>query len=64
MLPVLLEVRCESCEGVVELACEGLSGTVMYQTYNEFLCPHCRKLNRARTPGHIISVSPGVPVAP
>jgi hypothetical protein len=28
----------------------------MYLTYNEFYCPHCRALNRARTPGHIVSV--------
>jgi hypothetical protein len=42
----------------VELSCEGLGGTVMYPTYNEYFCPYCRKQNHARTSGHIVSAHP------
>lgn len=57
-MPVVLRVQCASCDGPVELSCEGLHGTVMYETYNEYFCPHCRKQNHARTPGHILSAHP------
>jgi hypothetical protein len=56
MLPRVLMVRCESCHRMVELSCEGLGGTVLYHTYQEYECPHCHKQNHARTPGHILSV--------
>jgi hypothetical protein len=55
LLPVRLTVHCASCEGLVELECEGLGGTTMYATYNEFACPHCLKQNHALTAGHILS---------
>jgi len=55
-LPVVFTVRCASCEAPLELACGGLGGTVLYETYNEFACPVCRKQNHARTPGHILAV--------
>ena len=29
-----------------------------YEAYSEYVCPHCRKLNRALTPGRIISTRP------
>ena len=35
LLPVLQNVQCASCKGAVELGCEGLGGTTMYETYNE-----------------------------
>jgi hypothetical protein len=59
MLPALEHVHCGSCKGLVELSCAGLGGTVMYETYNEYFCPYCRKQNHARTPGHIVSARPG-----
>ena len=60
LLPVLQNVQCASCKGAVELGCEGLGGITMYETYNEYFCPHCRKQNHARTAGHIVSARPGL----
>ncbi len=54
-IPVLRHVRCESCKRDVTLECKGLGGVVMYETYNEYFCPYCRKQNMARTPGQIIA---------
>jgi DNA-directed RNA polymerase subunit RPC12/RpoP len=48
-------VHCASCERVVALQCEGLSGVSSYPTYNEYACPYCRKQNHALTPGAIVS---------
>ena len=59
-LPVARTVHCESCQGLVALECEGLGGTVRYETYNEYLCPYCRKQNHARTAGAIVSARAGV----
>jgi hypothetical protein len=56
--PVRLRTTCESCHRALELECEGIAGMAGYETYNEYVCPHCRKLNRARTPGQVISVRP------
>jgi len=56
--PVRLRTTCESCHRALELECEGIAGMAGYETYNEYVCPHCRKLNRARTPGLVISVRP------
>ena len=61
-MPLVQSVRCSSCNGTVELWCQGLSGMVMYATYNEFFCPHCRKQNHARTLGHILSAHPPMSV--
>jgi hypothetical protein len=58
VLPVLRNVVCASCKGLVELSCAGLGGTTMYETYNEFFCPYCRKQNHARTAGQILSARP------
>jgi hypothetical protein len=55
-LPIRMLVHCDSCRGAVELDCEGISGVAGYETFNEYSCPHCRKLNRPRTPGHILSI--------
>jgi hypothetical protein len=55
LLPVLVHVHCASCNGLIELACEGLGGTVMYETHSEYSCPYCHKQNHARAPGHIVS---------
>lgn len=51
-----VRVQCESCKGAVALDCEGLSGVASYETFQEFFCPRCRKVNRPRTPGHIVAV--------
>ena len=51
-------IACESCARAVELECEGIAGMAGYETYNEYVCPHCRKLNRVRTPGSVISARP------
>jgi hypothetical protein len=59
---VILRVRCAHCQGGVELECDGLPGFWGYKTYNEYLCPHCRKQNHERTPGAIISAR--APVEP
>ena len=42
----------------IELDCEGIAGPAGYETYSEYVCPSCRKLNRAKTPGRIISARP------
>jgi len=52
------KVPCTSCGADVTLKCEGLSGVAGYPIYSQFDCPHCRKLNTARTPGRIVSVEP------
>ena len=59
-VPVTRTVHCESCQGLVELQCQGLGGIVMYETYNEYLCPHCGKQNHARTPGAIVTAHAGL----
>jgi len=58
--PISVSVRttCESCHRPLELECEGIAGVAGYETYNEYVCPLCRKLNRARTPGQVISARP------
>ncbi len=53
---VRIDVACTSCSRVVELTCEGVSGVAGYETFHEFFCPYCRKLNQPRTPGHILLV--------
>jgi hypothetical protein len=55
LLPVIRLAHCENCRRLVELSCEGLGGTVMYETFNEYFCPSCRARNYARTPGAIVS---------
>jgi len=55
MVPVMRLARCEKCRRPVELSCSGLGGTVMYETFNEYLCPSCGGHNYARTPGNIVS---------
>ena len=54
--PVRVTVECGSCHRGVELECEGISGVAGYAIYQEYLCPYCRKVNRPRTPGHILLV--------
>ena len=56
--PVRLQKTCESCHRALELECEGIAGMAGYEAYSEYVCPHCRKLNRALTPGRIISTRP------
>ena len=56
--PRRVAVTCDSCRRDVELQCAGIAGTAGYETYNEYFCPHCRKLNRARTPGRILAALP------
>lgn len=51
---VILNVHCDHCRGAVELECEGLPAYLGYQTYNEYLCPHCKKHNIQRTTGKIV----------
>ncbi len=51
-------VQCASCKASVVLKCEGLSGVAGYPIFSKFFCPHCRKDNTAKTPGHIVSVEP------
>lgn len=53
-----ITVQCASCKANVVLKCEGLSGVAGYPIYSHFDCPHCRKDNNTKTPGHIISVEP------
>jgi Zn finger protein HypA/HybF involved in hydrogenase expression len=55
MVPVERVARCEKCLRPVELLCSGLGGTVMYETFNDYLCPLCGGHNYARTPGNIVS---------
>ena len=54
-----MHVVCDSCHSPITLTCEGLGGTTMYETHNEFICPHCGKQNHARTPGAILSAGAG-----
>jgi len=54
---VILNVHCDHCHGAVELESEGLPAYLGYQTYNEYLCPHCRKHNIQRTTGKIVSAT-------
>jgi len=54
--PLLAVEHCASCGGAVVLSCEGISGYAGYRTFNEYLCPHCQKLNHAHTFGAIVSV--------
>jgi transposase-like protein len=51
-------VECASCGASVVLKCEGMSRVDDYPIFSHFDCPHCRKQNTAKTPGHIISVEP------
>ena len=53
--PVRVQGTCENCHKPVDLECEGFAGPAGYATYNEFTCPHCGKITRARTPGAIIA---------
>jgi hypothetical protein len=55
---VRVRTICESCHRALELECEGIAGMAGYETYNEYVCPLCRKLNRAKTPGRVISARP------
>ena len=55
-VPVQCLVHCDKCARPVTLTCSGLGGTVMYRTFNEYLCPSCGGRNYARTPGSIMSV--------
>ena len=54
-VPVKRITHCEKCRRLVELSCSGLGGTVMYETFNEYVCPACGGHNYARTPGNIVS---------
>ena len=54
-VPVIVGARCASCQKPVELVCKGLDGFWGYESYNEYLCPHCRKHNVALCPGTILS---------
>lgn len=51
-----VKTACESCHRGVLLECEGLPAYQGYQTFNEYICPHCRKKNVQLTPGLIVSV--------
>ena len=52
---VILRVHCASCDGAVELECDGLPGFWGYRTYNEYFCPHCRKLNHVLSSGAVVA---------
>lgn len=54
-------VYCTSCARPVQLDLEGTSGVAGYDTYNEFFCPHCRKLNQPRTAGRILAARLATP---
>ena len=54
----VVKVACDSCRRGVELECEGIPFYPGYETFNEFICPHCRKKNVAKTPGEILAVRP------
>lgn len=63
---VVLRARCAHCNKALDVECEGVSASWGYQTYNEFLCPLCRKRNVQLTPGAIVSAAappPGVHAA-
>jgi predicted RNA-binding Zn-ribbon protein involved in translation (DUF1610 family) len=55
MVPVQRVDHCYKCRQPVDLSCSGLGGTVMYETFNDYLCPSCGGHNYARTPGNIVS---------
>ena len=55
-VPITLGVHCTHCDAALELSCQGLGGTVIYETYNEYLCPSCGTQNHARTSGRIVDV--------
>jgi hypothetical protein len=59
--PTHVRVRCDSCHGAVELECQGLEGWWGYDSYNEYLCPHCDKKNQARCSGPILGARPALP---
>jgi hypothetical protein len=54
---VSIVTPCQNCRRSLTLEIERPIGPAAYDTYNEFWCPHCRKLNRERTPGRILSVA-------
>jgi len=54
--PVSIRITCDSCGSALQFLCEGVAGVAGYDTYNEYVCPACDKLGRARTPGPITSV--------
>ena len=58
---VFMIESCQSCRHPVELECEGLAGVAGYRTHNEYLCPHCKKLNHALTSGAIVSARASQP---
>jgi predicted RNA-binding Zn-ribbon protein involved in translation (DUF1610 family) len=62
---VILPARCASCDRPVELECKGREGFWGYESYNEYMCPHCGKRNVALTPGTIVTArgAMGVPSA-
>jgi hypothetical protein len=53
---VTVTTACESCHRGVLLECEGRPAYQGYQTFNEYICPHCRKKNVQLTPGLIVRV--------
>ena len=55
---VRVRTTCDSCHRALELECDGMAGMAGYETYNEYVCPYCRKLSRARTPGQVVSARP------
>ena len=61
MAPHLMrQVRCASCRQIVELECKGLEGFWGYESYNEYICPHCGKRDTALCSGTIVAVRPGL----
>jgi len=60
-VPVRTLVLCTSCGRPVQLELAGTSGVAGYDTYNEFLCPHCRKVNFPRTAGRILAARVAAP---
>lgn len=51
----IASARCASCQGAIELDCEGLTGFWGYKTYNEYSCPHCGKQNHALSTGAVVA---------
>jgi len=52
---VILRAHCAHCHSPVELECKRLTGFWGYESYNEYLCPHCGKQNHERTSGTIVA---------
>jgi hypothetical protein len=52
---VVVPARCASCDRSVELECRRPDGFWVYDSYNEYICPHCQKHNVALCPGTIVS---------